>query len=188
MSMVYRTQLEAVAYLRDAGYKVSKSSFNRDVAARKVARAEGGFDESALLAYASTYLTPLAQHKNEELSAATVDRLSADADLKKYTAERTRLKLEKERGALIEREKHEEDLAARAAFFRAEIESFGMRKAGEIIDLLNGDEGKTAAFLRWWTDATADWMDAWAADRQFTYDARGEDETVFEAQEETETD
>ena len=33
---VYKTQLDAVAYLKDAGYKCSKSQFNRDVKARKV--------------------------------------------------------------------------------------------------------------------------------------------------------
>ena len=47
---VYKTQLDAVAYLKDAGYKCSKSQFNRDVKARKVPRTpEGWFDETALL-------------------------------------------------------------------------------------------------------------------------------------------
>ena len=39
---VYKTQLDAVAYLKDAGYKCSKSQFNRDVSARKVAKTDPG--------------------------------------------------------------------------------------------------------------------------------------------------
>ena len=59
-SRVYKTQLDAVAYLKDAGYKCSKSQFNRDVKARKVPRTpEGWFDETALLGYANANLTPV---------------------------------------------------------------------------------------------------------------------------------
>ena len=65
------------------------------------------------------------------------------------------------------RAQHEEDLSARALFFRSEIESFGFRKAGEIIALVRGDESKLPELLQWWSEATSDWMDAWAVDRDF---------------------
>ena len=52
-------------------------------------------------------------------------------------------------------------------FFKSEVDSFGFRKAGEIIALVNGDEGKLPDLLKWWAAQTADWMDAWASDRQF---------------------
>ena len=94
---VYKTQLDAVAYLKDAGYKCSKSQFNRDVKARKVPRTpEGWFDETALLGYANANLTPAGQVADRQLADATTSRLSADAQLKRYQAERARLKLEKE--------------------------------------------------------------------------------------------
>ena len=89
--------------------------------------------------------------------------------MKRYTAERTRLKLEKEMGMLMPRSEHEEALSARALFFKSEIETFGYRKAGEIIALVGGDEGKLEALLDWWERETADWMDAWDSDREFTY-------------------
>ena len=47
------------------------------------------------------------------------------------------------------------------------LDSFGFRKAGEIIALVNGDESKLPDLLKWWAAQTADWMDAWASDRQF---------------------
>ena len=121
----------------------------------------------ALLAYASLHLTPLAKAENKALTDATVNRVSADADLKRLTAERARLKLEKEQGLLMPRAQYEEDLAARAMFFKSEVDSFGFRKAGEIIALVNGDESKLPDLLKWWAAQTADWMDAWASDRQF---------------------
>ena len=166
---IFKTQLDAVDFLRDSGFKISKSQFNRDVAARKVSKAETGFEEGALLAYAAANLTPLTQHENKALSNATVDRISADTELKRYTAERTRLKLEKEMGMLMPRTEHEEALSARALFFKSEIESFGYRKAGEIIALVDGDDSKLEALLEWWNRETADWMDAWDSDREFTY-------------------
>lgn len=166
---IFKTQLNAVDFLRDSGFKISKSQFNRDVAARKVSKAETGFEEGALLAYAAANLTPLTQHENKALSNATVDRISADTELKRYTAERTRLKLEKEMGMLMPRTEHEEALSARALFFKSEIESFGYRKAGEIIALVDGDDSKLEALLEWWNRETADWMDAWDSDREFTY-------------------
>lgn len=166
---IFKTQLDATAFLRDSGFSVSKSQFNRHVAARKVAKnADGHFEESALLGYAAVNLAPSAQQENRALSDATVGRIEADADLKRYSAERQKLKLAKEQGLLMQRAEHEENLAARALFFKSEIESFGYRKAGEIIALVHGDDSRLQELLAWWADATADWMDAWAADHEFT--------------------
>lgn len=165
---VFKTQLDAAAFLRDQGFKVSKSQFNRDVQARKVAKnADGNFEEGALMGYAAAHLAPIAQAENRALSEATVGRLEADAELKRYAAERARLKLEKEQGQLMPVRQHEEELSARALFFKSEIDSFGFRKAGEIIALVHGDESKLPELMRWWEDNTADWMDAWAQDRDF---------------------
>ena len=165
---VFKTQLEAKAFLINQGFKLSKSKFGRDVNDRKVAtNAEGQFEDGALLAYAAAHLTPAAQAENRALSDANVNRLTADADLKRISAERARMKMEKEQGLLMPRAQYEEDLAARAMFFKSEVDSFGFRKAGEIIALVNGDESKLPDLLKWWAAQTADWMDAWASDRQF---------------------
>ena len=166
---VFKTQLDACTFLRDSGDKISKSAFNRDVAAGTVSKnGDGYFEESALLGYAAAHLSPLAQLENRALAEASADRISADAKLKSYSAERARLKLEKEMGLLMQKTEHEEDLASRALFFRREIENFGRRKAGELILLVHGDEKFLPQFLEWWDRETGDWMDAWAADREFT--------------------
>ena len=167
VSMLRKTQKECVEFLSNAGFKVSTSQFNRDVLAGKVARAADGFEEGSLLAYAAAHLKPLARQENRELTDVTVSRLSADAENKKVNAERNRLKLEREKGLLMPRSEFEENMAARALFFRNEIENFGLRKAGEIIELVRGDPALQDAFLSWWREETEDWMDAWSGDMQF---------------------
>ena len=37
----------------------------------------------------------------------------------------------------------------------------------EIIDLVRGDPAMLEAFMDWWRDETADWMDAWSGEREF---------------------
>ncbi|WP_418216094.1 hypothetical protein [Bilophila wadsworthia] len=174
---VFKTQLDAVAYLQDAGYTVSKSTLNRAVKARKIPRnAQGYYEESALLAYAAANLTPTAQAENSVLASATAGKLSADAKLKEYQAERTRMKMEKEQGLLISRAAHEDDLAARALFFKSEIESFIVRKGGDLIALVEGKEELLQELYHWWNRETEDWMDAWDSDREFL--AKEEDESA----------
>lgn len=175
VGIVIKTQKESVEFLTNAGFKVSTSQFNRDVLAGKVARTPDGYEEGALLAYAAAHLKPLARQEQRELTNVTVSRLSADAEMKKINAERSRLKLEKERGTLVPRNEVEEALAARALFFRNEIENFGLRKAGEIIDLVRGDPAMLEAFMDWWRDETADWMDAWSGEMSFGGSEDGDD-------------
>ncbi|MDR1946653.1 MAG: hypothetical protein LBQ51_05745 [Desulfovibrio sp.] len=174
---VFRTQLEAVAYLGDAGYKISKSRLNRDFKARKIAtNADGHFEESALLAYATVNLTAMAQAENRAQADAVMSRVNADADLKSVQAARFRLKLEQEQGRLMPRVDHERDLAARALFFKREVQNFIHLHGGAIIALVKGDDALLSDLVRYWIDSTEAWMDAWAAEREFVFDADdGED-------------
>jgi hypothetical protein len=186
-SRVYKTQLDAVAFLRGSGFKVAKSKFNTDVKRGKVPRnAEGHFEEGALLGYAAVNLTPLSSVEDKAASEAMVNRISADTQLKTYQAKRQELKLQKEMGLLMPRADHERDLAVRAQLFRNEIEGQGRRLAPKIVDLvvgrlatLEGIQAEMAARMRdasvnlvpslteFLQAASEDLMDAWAADREF---------------------
>lgn len=173
----FKTQLDAVAYLVDAGYKVSKSQFNRAVKARKVpVNADGHFEATALLGYAAANLAPTGQLADAALAGATADRLSADAQLKTYQAERQRLKLQKEQGLLMPRAEHERDLAARALFFRAEVRNFVHLHGAALIALVGGDEGRLRDLVTWWEDKTALWIDAWSQEREYLLPESPEDD------------
>ena len=168
---VFKTQLDATAFLNESGFKISKSQLNRDVHKGLIAtNAAGHYEEGSLLAYAAVHLDPTAKVEDKALKDVTIDRLEADTMHKRYAAERARLKYEKEQGLLMSRSRHEDELASRAAFFKAEIESFGYRVAGDVIAVVEGNDTKVPEFLSWWNEATADWMDAWSEERQFVND------------------
>lgn len=181
VGIMRKTQKECVEFLTNSGFKVSTSQFNRDVLAGKVSKAPDGYEDGALLAYAAVHLKPLARQESRELTDVTVSRLSADAENKKVNAERNRLKLEREKGLLMPRSEFEENMAARALFFKNEIENFGLRKAGEIIELVCGDPARQELFMDWWREETADWMDAWSSEMNFSGPDDGEDAAGVEA-------
>ena len=174
---VYKTQLDAVAFLKDRGFKVSKSALNRDLKRGRLSTdANGHFEENALLAYAVALKEPTATVENKALSSATTERLSADAELKKYQAERHKLKLEQEQGKLMPKAEYERNLAARALFFKKEVENFIHLHGPGMIHLVGGEEARLSDLTEFWERTTADWMNAWAEEREFIVnDAEGED-------------
>lgn len=179
----FKTQLDAVQWLQMQGYKCSRSSFNLHLRQGKIARnGKGSFDAAALLGYAAAHLTPLMQTEDARAREVTLKKLDSDGDLKAVRAARERLKLEKEQGQLMPVARHEEELAARALFFRAEIESFALRKGAELIGLVQGEQSQLHELLLWWAEQTADWMDAWSKERKF---AESEDEDSSPSQQDT---
>lgn len=167
----FRTQLDAVAWLQAFGYRVSKSLFNQHFKRGLIARNGGGlFEAAALLGYAAVHLTPTARIEDAQARAAAVDRLDSDADWRAVKAARERIKLEKESGRLMPVREHEDELVARAVFFRAEIEGFIHRAGARIIDVVHGDQDLLQDLILWWNEATADWMDAWSREREFMGD------------------
>jgi hypothetical protein len=167
----FKTQLDAVAFLRDRGFKVSKSALSRDLKADKISTdVNGHFEESSLLAYALALKEPVATVENRALSSATTEKISADAELKSVQAARYKLKLEKELGLLMPRAEHERDLAARALFFKKEVENFIHLYGPGIIHLVGGDENRMPDLAAFWEEKTADWMHAWSEEQEFVVD------------------
>ena len=167
--LTFKTQLEAVDYLKAQGYQVEKSKFNKDFKAGRVPRTPDKlFEASALLGYAGAFLKSKAKAEDSAGAKAAVQKTTADARLKDIQAARQELKLQKEQGLLMPRSEHEQDLASRALFFKSELENFGLLLGPELILLLGGDESKLPEFLEWWENKTAELMDAWSQDREFT--------------------
>ena len=178
---VYKTQTDAVSYLNDAGYKISGPTFSRAVRNRKVPRnAEGHFEESTLLGYAGVYLDPAERLEDKKAGQANAEKASASAEKDRWTAARLKLKYEKEQGLLMPKSEHERDLAARALFFKKEVENFIHLFGPGIIHLVGGDENRLPELVAFWGDKTADWMNAWAEEREFLV-LDEEEESEFDA-------
>lgn len=189
--LTFKTQLAAVDYLTSQGFKVGKTKFNDDVKKYKriPLNAAGHFDASTLLAYAAVHLTPLARAEDAKGSAAATSKITADTRLREVQAARQELKLKKEQGLFMLKSEHEAALSARALFFKNEIESFIRLRAAAIIHLVGGREEAEPLLIEWLDEATADWMDSWSKDREFTVDddPKG-DEAGEELAEDTETE
>ncbi|MDR2947172.1 MAG: hypothetical protein LBV79_10570 [Candidatus Adiutrix sp.] len=177
-AQTFATQLEAVKFLNDYGYKIQKSKLSKDFKAGHVeTNAEGHFEKRALLGYAAIHCKAFERLEDRAGTEANLERIKADAENKRAMAERNRLKLERELGNTISREEHETELAARAAFFRREIETFGPRLAPRIIALVAGDDQRLEELIQFWREETEIWMDAWARDRAFAVPQGVADET-----------
>lgn len=168
ISPTFRSQIDAVRWLQSQGYKIQRNKMSTDVRLGKVpTNADGQFEAATLLAYAAANLKPLARVENQAVLESTVSRQTADANLKHYQAERTKLKLEKERGSLMPRAEHEQDLAARALFFRNEVRNFIHLYGGELVHLVGGQESRLRDLVEWWGEKTGIWMDTWSEEREF---------------------
>lgn len=177
-AQTFKTQLDCVQWLEMQGFKISRSTFSLHVKSGKVAtNAAGLFEASALLGYAAVNLTPTVKIEDAKARETTIGKISADSDLKTVRAERERLKLHREQGRLMPVSDHENELSARALFFKAEIEGFIHRKSSELIAVVEGKHDRKMDLITWWNDVTADWMDAWSRERDFA-DSADEDEVA----------
>lgn len=163
----FKTQRDAVGHLQAIGYKISTSQFNRAVKNGQMPRQQAGFSSDDLAVYAGNFLAPIKKVANQKKFDADLDKSNARAELDRVRVQRQRLMLAKEKGEIFSRAQYEEEMSARALFFRSEIENFGHRKAGEIIALVNGNESRLQELVSWWRRETEDWMDAWDTSRDF---------------------
>ena len=165
----FKTQTDAVRFLTSQGFKISKATFNEHLHRGSVCTNEDGFfHKSTLLGYAVNNLRSTVVDGDVRGREAQMTRASSDADLKQVKAERERIRLKKEQGLVMPRVEHENALAARALFFRQEIQSFIYRKADDIIELVGGNEKNHHKLVHFWEKETADWMDAWSTERDFS--------------------
>ncbi len=178
---LFRKKTEALVYLKARGFQIQKTKFYDDCKAGLVpTNATGFYEEAVLLAYAA-HLPTVAREENEKLSGAAQLRLVADGDLKAEQAKLTRMRREKLEGLLVERTEVERGLAARAQFFRSQIENAGPLFGARIIEAVAGDESLLPEFLALWETMAEDWMDAWSADREFVVGTDASDGAASDA-------
>jgi hypothetical protein len=143
---IIANKLTAIAYLKDAGFKISKSTFYRHFAAGKIGpQPDGAFLKADLDTYANKFL------KLKDGTLADTDDPAPvvdDALDKKRTWEARKIKAQAKhwevkaavlRGEYVERASYERALARRASIFKSDGENFFRVNAGEIINIVKGD-------------------------------------------------
>jgi hypothetical protein len=171
---------KAVDFLIDNGFRSNVATFHADVCRGLIGKGKSGkYSKKKLLAYGQKYcrtLTETAEIKeakqkaSEQKEEAQITKSNADAELKMATAERVRLKLQVEKGLLIEKEKMELSLSARMAFFKNELMTAGTIVADELIDNFGVDKDRKEDLFVWWESWFLKWLDAFSVDREFSID------------------
>lgn len=168
---LFKNQRQATLWLKSLGYKVTTSTFNNHFHEGHIpTNAQGQFEEVTLRSYANLKLEAVEKKAAVDNLQKSLDKTSADARLKNIQADRQQLKLERERGNLMPRDQYEKMLAARAIFFRREIENYIQLHGSAIIHLVGGREEALVELFHYWNETTADWMHAWSREREFVVD------------------
>jgi hypothetical protein len=156
-------------FLQGLGYKISQAKIYKDIEQGRLGKQKDGtFSPDVLVAYARAFLEPVGGRGVDDRGAeAATNRLLADADLRSVQARRMQLKLDQETGHLIPREEHELALAARAQFFRNQVDVLCHLAAPRILTAVGGDEARLPDLILLLREMTAVWLDAFAADKTF---------------------
>ena len=161
--------LAVIDYLKENNWKIGKSRVYEHQKENKIApQANGTYRLSDVDKYASRYLKK-------------GDGSSVSGDLKKYAEEKAQAELDKTKeqlehlrwknkvlsGQYVPREAFERELAKRLAIFKSDIENSIRAGAEKVIAIVSGDPAKAPALIEYQLDEAADWLDRYAADREF---------------------
>lgn len=131
-------------YLQEAGYKVSPSTvYKHREEGRIPMQKNGSFRIEDVDRYAAMHLRRLDGNKpSEDLDKLQRDKLEAETAKARAQAEHWEMKTRIERGQFIDKELFDGELAARAAIFKNDLETFFRAQAPQIISLVGGDGNK----------------------------------------------
>ncbi len=137
------------AYLKDTGYKASQSTVykHRDEG-RIPMQKDGTFLVKDVDRYASMHLKALdGSRPSEDAEQLQREKMEAETRKAKAQAKHWEMKTLVESGQYIDRDLFNGDLAARAAIFRNDLETFFRSNAGEMIKRVDGDTVKNADLI-----------------------------------------
>jgi hypothetical protein len=165
----FLSKTEAMQFLTELGYKVSRMSFHRHTLAGLIPMDKtGAYLESGLVEYAKAKLKPLyVPEVGKAVIGAQQEKLQADAKNRQIMAERAEIKLKLEQGLLIEKSILEEELGGRAGFFKREFETLFLLYGTKFVELVRGDLDCLPAFQNWWDDHVVSMFDIWSQGRSF---------------------
>jgi len=162
----FRTVLEVLTYLRDEGWKVSKTSLYQHVKDAKLRpEQDGSFALKAVQKYARAHLQLKSTRQKRDDEDLQRKKLQLDIDLLEGKTKRERLKRDAEEGRLIPREDVDLELAARAVVQDHEWTRVIQSRAGEIIALVQGSADRSAELIRFLMDVKDEILNEFASTR-----------------------
>jgi hypothetical protein len=163
--------LAVVTHLETQGWKIKKSAAYKHRKEGKIRpQKNGAFRVVDVEKYAAAFLkrTDSGQKQADAMTGLQEERVRAEVDKLKAQAKHWGLKENIAAGRYVEKGTFERELARRAAVFKNDIEIFVRSQAAEIINFVAGNQERTPELIEWLLDRTADWLDRYSADREFT--------------------
>jgi hypothetical protein len=162
-----------VKYLEEKGYKIKKSSVYNHQAAGKIRPNKAGeYPVAAVDKYAAVHLkladgTPSG---GKALDKAQKEKADAETREKLARARHWELRTGALEGKLVPRELFENELAGRAAIFRADGENFFRSQVSAIVNIVSGDPAKIPELMSYCLDAHEQWLARYLQKEEFKVD------------------
>ena len=123
MAESFKTAIEAYRYLKEQGWKVSKSKVYADVGTKLKPDQDGKFSLETVELYALKHLKRIApggpENVAEELEKLHLERLRREVALRKRQEEKLQFELQRKKGEYIHKSEFETLIAARWVILRA---------------------------------------------------------------------
>jgi len=146
---LFNNPLEVLDYLKDEGWKVSKSSIYAHVK-KGMLRPDAGqkFSTNAVLNYAKTHL--VTEKTRQKLKAEELQSKKTEKELEKLEEEikHKRFKRQIEEGKYIFKDDFYHELSARGVVLETDFKGMIQTRAGEFVELVEGNEKKTGDLVR----------------------------------------
>ncbi|MFH1033815.1 MAG: hypothetical protein V1806_04855 [Pseudomonadota bacterium] len=155
------------AHLREEGWKVGKSAIYNHVKEGKLRpRADGLFDETAVLRYAQKHLKRADGSGSENLEALQAKKVRAEITRAEVQAAKMQLQQDILEGKFITRVEHERDLATRARLLKSDLFAWGRLYVEELVQTVNGDPARAPEALAFTERHIEDWLNRYASQGQ----------------------
>jgi hypothetical protein len=166
----FKSQESVLEYLKNAGWKVSKSNLNRHCKEKLLRPSEDGtYSQRAVERYAKTWLKQIAtgQKVNERLDRLQEERLEKELKAANLKLDREQFELDVRRGRFIPRDDVEMMIVGRAVAFMAHLNHMVQSGVPDWIDLVGGDQGRAPELVSAISEAIEQRMGDFAADVEF---------------------
>jgi hypothetical protein len=158
-----------VDHLSAQGWKVKKSAvYNHKREGKISPQSDGSFRLTDVERYAETYLKRKDGSESGKLDKLQRDKLVAEIEKTKAQTEHWVNRARASSNAFIPKERHERDLARRAAVFRSDLETCARSEASDIVSLVSGDAGKIPELVGWLLGRFDGFLANYSVEREFT--------------------
>jgi hypothetical protein len=163
-NVAYRTQKEVLEYLVGRGLRCSRSQLSRDV-------------KASVDRYAERYLNDKGSglgKAGEKLDRLQERKLVAEIELAEERAKKARLEREVSEGKYIERVDFELHMAMAAGALESGLKYFFKMKAGELVDVVAGDQGRAGELVALLHDGLDQQLAIFARPREIEVEIEGD--------------